>query len=340
MKTCILGTGSWGSAYARHLAHKWDDVVMWGVDDTAVAHINSTGTNPDYLPDFRMPPNVGATLDLKVALQGSEAVFVVVPSQAVRGVMAKVASTPGLPKGVPVVNLAKGLEIDTLKRMSEVMAEELKQNGHENPVAVLLGPSHAEEVALEMPTALVLAGDPAFDWEEWQRLITGPYFRVYTNDDVLGVEISSGFKNVIAVAVGICDGLGMGDNTRGTVLTRGMAELARITVAMGGRQETCFGLAGIGDMITTAISRHSRNRNFGEAVALGREDPSKILEGSKQVVEGFYMAQAALKLGEKFGIELPIVKAVHEVLFEEKPPHKAIRDLMARVPRSEADAER
>ena len=207
-------------------------------------------------------------------------------------------------------------------------------------MGVLLGPSHAEEVAMEMPTALVLAGDPGFDWEEWQRLISGPYFRVYTNDDVLGVEISSGFKNVIAVAVGLCDGLGMGDNTRGTVLTRGMAELGRITVALGGRQETCFGLAGIGDMITTSISRHSRNRNFGEAIAMGREDPVAILAGSKQVVEGFYMTQAALKLGEKFGIELPIVKAVHEVLFEAKAPMKAIRDLMSRVPRSEADAER
>ena len=340
MKTCILGTGSWGSAFARHLAHKWDDVVMWGIDESQVASINSTGTNPDYLGDFRLPPNVGATLDLKVALLGCEAGFVVVPSQAVRGVMAQLAVNEALPPGIPVVNMAKGLEIGSLKRMSEVMTEELRQTGRDNPVAVLLGPSHAEEVAMEMPTALVLAGDPAFDWEEWQRLITGPYFRVYTNEDVLGVEISSGFKNVIAVAVGICDGLGMGDNTRGTVLTRGMAELARITVALGGRQETCFGLAGIGDMITTAISRHSRNRNFGEAVALGRENPADILAGSTQVVEGFYMTQAALKLGEKFGIELPIVKAVHEVLFENKAPMRAIRDLMSRVPRSEADPER
>jgi glycerol-3-phosphate dehydrogenase (NAD(P)+) len=340
LKTCILGTGSWGSAFARHLAHKWDDVVMWGIDERAVASINSDAVNPDYLEDFQLPPNVGATLDMKVALAGCEAVFVVVPSQAVRGVMAQVAAHDSLPAGIPVVNLAKGLELGTLKRMSEVMTEELRQAGRDNPVAVLLGPSHAEEVAREMPTALVLAGDSDFDWEEWQRLITGPYFRVYTNDDLLGVEIASGFKNVIAVAVGICDGLGMGDNTRGTVLTRGMAELARITMAMGGRQETCYGLAGIGDMITTAISRYSRNRNFGEAVALGHEDPAEILAESKQVVEGFYMTQAALKLGQKFGIELPIVKAVHEVLFESKRPHEAIRDLMKRVPRSEADPER
>jgi len=340
MKACILGTGSWGCAFARHLAHKWDDVAMWGVDEAQVASINGTATNPEYFGDHRLPPNVGATMDLKVALSGAEAVFLVVPSQAVRGVIAKVAAMPQLPAGVPVVNLAKGLEAGTLNRLSEVIGEELRQADRDNPVAVLLGPSHAEEVALEMPTAVVLAGDPGFDWEQWQRLISGPYFRVYTNPDMLGVEISSGFKNVIALAVGLCDGLGMGDNTRGTVLTRGMAELVRITVAMGGSQDSCYGLAGIGDMITTSISRHSRNRNFGEAVALGREDPAAILAHSTQVVEGFYMTPAALKLGEKFGIELPIVKAVHEVLFKQRPPIRAIRDLMSRVPRSEADPEK
>lgn len=340
MKACILGTGSWGSAFARHLAHKWDDVAMWGIEESQVASINATGTNPDYIGDIRLPPNVGATLDLKVALYGSEAVFIVVPSQHVRSVVRSVAHSSALRRGSPVVNMAKGLEIDTLKRPSEIIRAELDAAGAVNPVGVLLGPSHAEEVAAEMPTAVVLAGEPGFDWEEWQRLIAGPYFRVYTNDDMLGVEISSGFKNVIAVAVGLCDGLGMGDNTRGTLMTRGMAELARITVAMGGRHDTCFGLAGIGDMITTCISRHSRNRNFGEAVAQGREDPAAILSGSRQVVEGFFMAQAALKLGEKFGIELPIVKAVHEVLFEDKAPMHSIRELMSRVPRSEHEPER
>jgi glycerol-3-phosphate dehydrogenase (NAD(P)+) len=340
MKACVLGTGSWGSAFALHLAHKWDEVAMWGVEEAQVASINATATNPDYLGEIRLPPNVGATMDLRVALHGSDAVFVVVPSQAVRTVTARIAACDAMRPDVPVVNLSKGLELGTLKRMSEVIHEELATAGRSNPVGVLLGPSHAEEVALEMPTAVVLSGDADFDWSEWQRLIIGPYFRVYTNDDMLGVEISSGFKNVIAVAVGLCDGLGMGDNTRGTVLTRGMGELARITEAMGGERHTCFGLAGIGDMITTAISRHSRNRNFGEAVARGHVDPKELLAGSKQVVEGFYMTQAALKLGEKYGMELPIVKAVHEVMFDGKRPIKAIRDLMARVPRSESEPER
>ena len=340
MKATVLGTGSWGSAFARHLGHKWDEVAMWGIEEEQVASINATAMNPDFLGDVRLPPNVGATLDLKVALAGAEAVFIVVPSQAVRPVMEQVSASGALADIIPLVSLAKGLEIGTLKRCSEIIHEELGRQGRQNPVAVLLGPSHAEEVAAEMPTALVLAGDGNFDWEEWQRLITGPYLRVYTNPDMLGVEITSGFKNVIALAVGLCDGLGMGDNTRGTLLTRGMAELARITVAMGGRLETCYGLAGIGDMITTSISRHSRNRNYGEAVARGKADPTGILQDSKQVVEGFYMTQAALKLSEKYGIELPIVKAVHEVLFEGKMPLKAIRDLMNRNPRSEAEPER
>jgi len=340
VKATVLGTGSWGCAFARHLAQKYDDVAMWGVDESQVASINATATNPDYLDDVILPPNVGATLDLKIALSGAEAIFLVVPSQAVRDAMQRVAATSTMPDDAPLVCLSKGLEIGTLKRPSEVIHEELARHGRKNPVAVLLGPSHAEEVAAEMPTALVLAGDPGFDWEEWQRMITGPYLRVYTNPDILGVEITSGFKNVIALAVGLCDGLGMGDNTRGTLLTRGMAELARITVALGGRQETCYGLAGIGDMITTSISRHSRNRNFGEDVARGQADPQAILEGRKQVVEGFYMTQAALKLSQKHGIELPIVTAVHEVLFERKKPIKAIRDLMNRIPRSEAEPER
>jgi len=340
VKATVLGTGSWGSAFARHLAHKWEEVAMWGVEESQVASINATATNPDYLDDVRLPPNVGATLEMKVALAGTEAAFLVVPSQAIREVMQKVTACEALPEGIPLVCLSKGLEIGSLKRPSTVMREELQQRSRRNPVAVLVGPSHAEEVAAEMPTALVLAGEDGFQWGEWQRLITGPYLRVYTNPDMLGVEVASGFKNVIALAVGLCDGLDMGDNTRGTLLTRGMAELARITVALGGRQETCYGLAGIGDMITTSISRHSRNRNFGEAVARGRTDPTIILQGSKQVVEGFYMTQAALKLSEKYGIELPIVKAVHEVLFCEKKPLKAIRELMNRIPRSEAETER
>jgi glycerol-3-phosphate dehydrogenase (NAD(P)+) len=246
-----------------------------------------------------------------------------------------------------LINLAKGLELGTLKRLSEVMVEELEAREslrtHEasgsarNPVAVLLGPSHAEEVARNLPTAVVLSGQEATDWSLWQRRIAGPNFRVYTNDDLVGVEASSAFKNVIALAVGICDGLGLGDNTRGSVMTRGMAELARVGQAMGGCPGTFFGLAGIGDMITTCTSRHSRNRNFGEAIARGEKDPQEVLASQLQVVEGVVMTQAALKLGKKYHIELPITKEVHDVLFSSKLPRQAMRDLMDREPRSELD---
>ncbi len=339
MKAAILGTGSWASAFGRHLCHKWDRVVLWGIVKGQVDSINQTGTNPDYLGSIVLPPNLRATLDLDDCLRNADVVFSVVPSQAVRQVMAKVAASPALPVGVPVINLAKGFEVSTLERLSQVIEEELNPAGRPDlhPVGVLLGPSHAEEVALELPTAVVLAGSPGCDWAHWQTWISGPFFRVYTNDDMAGVEIATGFKNIIALAVGMADGLGTGDNTRGTMMTRGMVELARLGCALGGRPETFSGLAGIGDMITTCISRHSRNRNFGEAVTKGSEDPQKLLARQVQVVEGVYMTQAALKLSEKLGIELPITKQVHDVLFSGKPPRQAMRELMERQLRAELD---
>ena len=339
MKAAILGTGSWGTAFGKHLAHKWDQVVLWGIEKSQVDSINQTGTNPDFLGEIILPPNLRATLDLDDCLRDAQALFVVVPSQTVRGVMGQVAKSEVFLPGVPVINLAKGFEVSTLMRISEVITDELAQAGQmgDHPVGVLLGPSHAEEVALELPTAVVLSGQPGFDWKTLQDDISGPFFRVYINEDLVGVEIASGFKNIIALAVGMADGLGTGDNTRGTLMTRGMVELARIGCALGGRQETFFGLAGIGDMITTCISRHSRNRNFGEAVTQSDRDPQEILAEARQVVEGVFMAQAALKLGEKLDIELPVTKQVHDVLFSGKPPRQAMRELMERQLRTELD---
>jgi glycerol-3-phosphate dehydrogenase (NAD(P)+) len=339
MKAAILGTGSWGTAFGRHLAHKWDRVVLWGIEESQVGAINKTGKNPDFLGDIALPPNLRATSDLGDCLKDAEALFVVVPSQAVRGVMAQIAVHSNFNAGVPVVNLAKGFEVSTLKRISEVITDELTQAGQldNHPVGVLLGPSHAEEVALELPTAVVLSGNADYDWAPLQDDISGPFFRVYTNEDLVGVEIASGFKNVIALAVGMADGLGTGDNTRGTLMTRGMVELARMGCALGGQKDTFFGLAGIGDMITTCISKHSRNRNFGEAVTQDGVDPQEILAGAKQVVEGVFMTQAALKLGQKLEIELPVTKQVHDVLFSGKPPRQAMRELMERQLRTELD---
>jgi glycerol-3-phosphate dehydrogenase (NAD(P)+) len=329
----VLGTGSWGTSFARHLAATWREVVLWGVVPDQVRLINETRENPVYLPGVMLPPNVRATLVLPEATAGADAAFVVVPSQAVREVGRALAAA-GLPAAAPVICLAKGMELATLLRLSEVLEEEV---GRDHPVGVLLGPSHAEEVARGLPTAVVLAGRTGVDWVPLRRRLNSPAFRVYTNDDLPGVEISSAFKNVIAIAAGLCDGLALGDNTRGTVMTRGLAELARLGRALGGQAHSFYGLAGIGDMITTCTSRFSRNRNFGEEVGRGVRDPQAVQAASLQVVEGVSMTQAALKLGLKFGIELPITQAVHDVIFSGRPPVAAMRGLMERAPRAEAD---
>lgn len=332
-RAVVLGTGSWGTSFARHLAATWREVVLWGVVPEQARLINETRENPVYLPGVLLPPNVRATLDLAEAAAGADAVFVVVPSHAVREVGHALAAA-GLPAGAPVICLAKGMELATLLRLSEVLEEEV---GRDHPVGVLLGPSHAEEVARGLPTAVVLAGRAGVDWVPLRRRLSSPLFRVYTNDDLPGVEISSAFKNVIAIAAGLCDGLALGDNTRGTVMTRGLAELARLGRALGGEAHSFYGLAGIGDMITTCTSRFSRNRNFGEEVGRGVRDPQAVQAASLQVVEGVIMTQVALKLGLKFGIELPITQAVHDVIFSGRPPVAAMRGLMERAPRAEDD---
>ena len=335
MRAAILGSGSWGTAFGRHLADAWREVVLWGIESDQIEAIRDTHANPDFFPGLELPENMTATLDLQAAVGDADAVFLVLPSQAVRAVSQALRDCH-LRAETPVICLSKGLELDTLKRLSTVMEEELLHDAAGNPhrIGVLLGPSHAEEVVLRQPTALVLSGR-GDSWSDWQRHLSGPAVRVYTNRDLVGVEIAAAFKNVVAIAVGMADGLGYGDNTRGAVMTRGLKELARLGIALGGHFETFYGLSGIGDMITTCTSRHSRNRNYGEAVARAAEDPQSILEQASQVVEGAVMTQAALKLSAKHSIELPITQEVHDVLFSAKSPSKAMRDLMERTLRSE-----
>ncbi len=337
MKAAILGTGSWGTAFGRHLCARWDEVVLWGIEPSQVTAINEQHVNPAYFPGIVLPERMRATLDLAEAVAGADAVFVVVPSQVVRETARRLAQASP-PDGVPLICLSKGLELATLSRLSVVLEEEaaVDASGGRHPVGVLLGPSHAEEVIAEQPTAVVLAGRGE-GWLRWQQLLSGPRFRIYTNPDLVGVEFSSAFKNVIAIAVGICDGLGCGDNTRGALMTRGMRELARLGIAMGGHFETFYGLAGLGDMVTTCTSHHSRNRNFGEAVARGEHDPQYLADHSAQVVEGVPMTRAALKLSEKHAIELPITREVHDVLFSGKDPREAVANLMERALRSEME---
>ncbi len=337
MRAAILGTGSWGTAFGRHLAAGWDEVVLWGIEDDQVAAIRDDHANPAFFPELTLPSNMTATPDLSAAVGDADAVFLVLPSQAVRE-CAKRLHDCRLRAKAPIICLSKGLELSTLKRLSTVVEEEMIEDaaGHPHPVGVLLGPSHAEEVVRLQPTALVLAGRGG-DWPGWQTHLSSGAVRVYTNPDLVGVEIAAAFKNVIAIAVGMADGLGYGDNTRGAVMTRGLRELTRLGVALGGQFETFYGLSGIGDMITTCTSRHSRNRNYGEAVASGKQDPQALLDGAAQVVEGAVMTQAALKLSAKHAIELPITQEVHDVLFSGKTPADALRDLMERTLRSEQD---
>lgn len=337
MRAAILGTGSWGTAFGRHLSEAWDEVVLWGVEPGQVAAIRDDHANPGFFPGLDLPANLTATLDLPEAVDGADAVFVVLPSQAVREVAARLHGCT-LKAEVPIISLSKGLELSTLKRLSTVVEEEMVPDaaGRPHRVGVLLGPSHAEEVVQRQPTALVLAGRGT-GWHDWQPRLSGPAVRVYTNPDLVGVEIAAAFKNVIAIAVGMADGLGYGDNTRGAVMTRGLKELTRLGVALGGRFETFYGLSGVGDLITTCTSRHSRNRNYGETVSRGEQAPQALLDGAAQVVEGAVMTQAALRLSAKHAIELPITQEVHNVLFSGKTPADAMRDLMERTLRSEHD---
>jgi glycerol-3-phosphate dehydrogenase (NAD(P)+) len=335
MRAAILGSGSWGTAFGHHLAETWREVVLWGIEPDQIAAIRDTHANPGFFPDLVLPDNMTATMDLQEAVGAADAVFFVLPSQTVRQVATALHGCR-LKAEVPVICLSKGLELSTLKRLSTVMEEELLHDAAGNPhhIGVLLGPSHAEEVVLRQPTALVLSGRGE-GWFEWQRHLSGPALRVYTNRDLVGVEIAAAFKNVIAIAVGMADGLGYGDNTRGAVMTRGLKELARLGYALGGRMETFYGLSGIGDLITTCTSRHSRNRNYGEAVARAAANPQDILDQARQVVEGAVMTRAALKLSAKHAIELPITQEVHDVLFSAKAPSRAMKDLMERTLRSE-----
>ncbi len=327
----ILGAGSWGTALAVNLGESAP--ALWDHDEARAVATQTSRVNGRYLPDVRLPDGVRVTSHLSLALRGADVVVFATPSHTLREVARRVRDAAGFDPQQIVVNVAKGLEEHSGKRLSQVLAEELPQPA--NRIVSLVGPSHAEEVARRMPTTVVAAGtDPAV-LQRVQELFSTDTFRVYTNDDVIGVELAVALKNVIAIAAGIADGLGFGDNTKGALLTRGLAEMARLGVALGARAETFAGLAGLGDLVTTATSRHSRNRNLGEAIARGRslEDARRDLG---MVAEGVPTARAAVELARARQLELPISEQVYAVLFEKKDPRQSIRDLMVRAPRAEA----
>ena len=327
MNVAMLGAGSWGTTLAVHLAGLGHAVELWSNQRADLAELAADRENRKFLPGIRLPDGVKVQPELVTALERAEIVVFAVPSQAVRAVAGKVAKVA---KGAVPVCAAKGIELGTLRRMSEVLAEAL---GGAAPV-VLTGPSHAEEVSRGIPTSVVAACADVARARTVQQLFSSATFRVYTNDDVAGCEYGGALKNVVAIAAGVVDGLGFGDNTKAALLTRGLAEMARLGVALGGRRETFFGLTGMGDLIVTAISRHSRNRGVGERFGRG-ESLESILESMVMVAEGVPTARAARELGRQQGVDLPIVEQMCAMMFEGRSPREVLDRLMTRELKSE-----
>jgi glycerol-3-phosphate dehydrogenase (NAD(P)+) len=313
------------------LARKGADVTVWAHEPEVAAEINARHRNDLFLPEAPLHPALRATNDLAAAVGGAELVVAVTPSHVMRPVLDRAASS--LAPGALVVSAAKGLEPQTLKRMTEVVREVVPPGV---AVVALSGPTFAREVYEGQPTAATVAG-PADAARRAQQLLSAPYFRTYTNDDVVGVELGGALKNVVAIAAGILEGLGMGSNPRAALITRGLAEIARLGVAMGANPLTFAGLAGMGDLVLTATGPLSRNRSLG--VELGKGATLEQVQARRlSVAEGVGTARAAVALGEEVGVELPIAREVSRVLFEGKPPRQAVADLMERALRAEAAA--
>lgn len=325
----VLGAGSWGTTLAVHLAGLGHEVRLWDIDRRHLGLLESARENRKFLPGIGLPGGIKVRPELEAALEGAECTLFVVPSHGMRACAEQVAATG---RQSLWVCAAKGLELGTLERMTVVLSETLGDRGGE-PV-LLVGPSHAEEVSRGIPTSIVAAAGDEARARRVQGLCSSPRLRVYTNRDVAGCEYGAALKNVIALAAGICDGLGYGDNTKGALLTRGLAEITRLGVALGGQRETFYGLTGMGDLITTAISRHSRNRSVGERLGRG-ETIEQVLGDMVMVAEGVNTARAAQELARRHGTEAPIVEQVNAILIEHKDPRAALEALMGRELKSE-----
>ena len=328
----VLGAGSWGTALAIHLGRLGNSVQLWGRDQRLVTEMMARRANPTYLCDVSLPESVSPTASLEAAVDGAEYVIAAVPSHGMRDVIR--ALRPLLPEEATIVSGAKGLEVGTLARMSQVIEQEL---GNARRVAVLSGPSFAVELAGQRPTAVLVAGHTADTVEAVQREFRARYFRLYASDDVAGVEIGGALKNTIAIAAGVVEALDLGHNALAALTTRGLAEISRLACAVGGRRDTLAGLSGLGDLILTCTGRLSRNRQVGIELGKGRSLP-EILSGMKMVAEGIRTTGAALALGAQHGIELPIAAQIAEVLDGRTDPRLAVEALMLRRQRAEADS--
>ena len=319
----VIGAGSWGIALALLLAKNGNNVTVWSIVKEEIDMLNEKREHVDKLPGVPLPSDMIFTTDLEKAVKGKKVLVLAVPSVFTRGTANKMKEY--VEEGQIIVNVAKGIEESTLMTLSDIIEEEIPQAN----VAVLSGPSHAEEVGRGVPTTIVVGAKTEETADYLQNLFMNDVFRVYTSSDILGMELGGSLKNVVALAAGIADGLGYGDNTKAALITRGIAEIARLGVAMGGQSETFYGLTGMGDLIVTCASVHSRNRKAGVLIGQGKTMDEAMKE-VKMVVEGVYSAKAAMLLSEKYNVSMPIIEQVNLILFENKPADEAVKDLMFR----------
>ena len=333
MNIAVLGAGSWGTTLAVLLAKKGHEVRLWAHRPKFAATLSAERENCRYLKGVPFPERLQIAPYLEELVSWSEMIVTAVPSQALRETILRFRVVDL--SGKILVNVAKGIEIGTGKRMSEVLLEVLP-GLLASQVAALYGPSHAEEVSKDQPTTVVASSSSLATAEQVQEVFHTSMFRVYVNTDIVGVEIAGSVKNVIAIAAGISDGVGYGDNAKAAIITRGMAEISRLCIKFGGEAPTISGLAGIGDLVVTCLSRHSRNRYVGEEIGRGRS-LDEVISQMNMIAEGVHSSRSVYELSRSVGVEMPITRAVYEMLFQQKPVQQAILDLMTRDPKQEID---
>lgn len=332
MRTAVIGSGAWGTALALALLGNGHETVLWSYTEQESTILQEKRGNP-MLPGITLPDELVLTADLDCA-KGCGAVVLATPSFAVRATARRLGEK--LDPGTPVILVSKGIERESARLLHQVVEEEI---GGFCPVVVLSGPSHAEEVGRGVPTAVVVACENHPAAELAQDIFMSRSLRIYTSPDIIGVEIGAALKNVIALCVGCCDGMGCGDNTKAMLMTRGLTEIARLGVALGARKETFAGLAGVGDLIVTCTSMHSRNRRAGILIGQGKPAQEAIAELGGAVVEGYYAAASAKDLADRAGVEMPITTGAYEVLYEGADPRRVLEQLMSRARRGELEAE-
>src|SRR3989339_774085 len=329
-KIIIIGNGGWGTALAILLHKKGYEVTLWGADASYTDYLKEKRENVKYLKGIPIPPEIHITSNISHKEMDVNIIVVATPTPYLRSVLMKFKES--FVQGTPVVSVTKGIENDTLMKPSEIIANVWG----DQPISLLLGPSHAEEVARGLPTTIVASSKDIALAQIVQEIFTTDRLRVYTNPDMIGVELGAAMKNVIALASGICDGLKFGDNSKAALITRGLTEISRLGVAMGAQRSTFSGLTGLGDLITTCISPYGRNRWVGVQIGKGRK-LQEILENMAQIAEGVWTTKSVMALSNKFKVEMPIAKEIYNILFTYKNPLEAVSTLMMRTPKSEVE---